>query len=405
MTQDPLREEEIGIKTLEQRVKRTKTSRSFSIGIPKESSNDELRVSLAPSGVKILVANGHKVVVETRAGDDARFSDLDYSNAGAEIASSAYDVYTKSEVIAKIAAPTEREMDLLQPNQILISALHLGNTTDHFFHHLLKKKISALGFEFIQSADGIFPIVRMMHEITGTMAMQIAAHYLESMNKGQGKLLGGISGIPAAKVTILGAGTVAEYAARIALGYGAQVYVLDTDLMKLKSMENILDRRVFTAVANENYLNMLLAESDVLIGAVNVDGDRPPCLVTDDMVYNMKAGAVVVDTVIDQGGCIATSRCTTHSNPIYIEHDVLHYCVPNIPSQVANSASYALNNVMTPFLLALGDAGSLQEAIWEVHDIRSGIYAYKGHIAKKSIGNMLGLPYRNVELLSASLDR
>lgn len=404
MIQDPLREEEIGIKTLEQRVQRTRTARSFSIGVPRESSADELRVSLAPSGVAVLVANGHKVIIERNAGEDARFTDLEYSNAGAEIVGSAHEVYNKSEVISKIAIPTEKEIDFLQPNQTLISALHLGSTSHTFFHNLLKKKINALGFEFIQSVEGIFPIVRMMHEITGTMAIQIAAHYLESLNRGQGKLLGGISGIPPAKVTILGAGTVAEYAARIALGYGAQVIVMDNDLLKLKSIENTLDRRVFTAMANETYLSEILPQSDVLIGAVNVDGDRSPCLVTEEMVSRMKSGAVIVDTMIDQGGCIATSKCTTHSNPVYIKEDVLHYCVPNIPSQVANSASYALNNVIVPFLLALGDAGSLHEAIWDVHDIRTGIYTYKGHIAKKSIGKMLGLPYRDVELLAASLD-
>lgn len=402
--QDPLHAEDLGLKTLEKRLIRNKTSRSFSIGIPKEISNDELRVCLTPSGVKVLVDNGHQVVVEKNAGKDAHFEDLAYAEVGAEIADSAYDVYQNVELIAKIASPIEKEIDLLQPNQTLISALHLGSTSHTFFHNLLKKRINALGFEFIQSADGSFPIVRMMHEITGTMSVQIAAHYLESLNKGQGKLLGGISGIPPATVAILGAGTVAEYAARIALGYGAQVFVLDTNLNKLKSIENVLDRRVMTAIANEQYLNQILGQADVLIGAVTVDGDRSPCLVTEEMVQAMKAGSVIVDTVIDQGGCIASSRCTTHSNPVYVSHDVTHYCVPNIPSQVANSASYALNNVLVPFLLALGDSGSLHEAIWDVHDIRTGLYTYKGHIAKKSIGQMLGLPYREVELLAASLD-
>lgn len=396
--------EDLGLKTLEKRLLRNKTARSFAIGIPRESSADERRISLTPGGVKVLVNNGHEVVIESKAGIDANFEDVAYSEAGASIATSAHEVFKRSEIICKIASPTEKEIDFLQSDQILISALHLGSTSHTFFHNLLKKRINALGFEFIKSADGVFPIVRMMHEITGTMAVQIAAHYLESSNKGQGKLLGGISGIPPASVAILGAGTVAEYASRIALGYGAQVYILDTDLNKLKMIENLLDRRVMTAIANEQYLSQILSISDVLIGAVNIDGDRSPCLITDEMVQAMKSGSVIVDTVIDQGGCIASSRCTTHSNPVYIKHDVTHYCVPNIPSQVANSASYALNNVLVPFLIALGDAGSLHEAIWDVHDIRTGLYTYKGHIAKKSIGEMLGLPFREVELISASLD-
>lgn len=399
---NPLETEEIGLKTLEKRLIKSESNRSLKIGLPKEISNDECRISLTPGGVSVLVANGHEIYIEQDAGKEANFTDQEYTEAGAEISLAAKDLYEKSEMILKVAPPTADEFDLLDDGHLLFSALHIGNTTEEFMNVLIDNCIAAIGYEFIQGEDKEFPVVRMMHEITGSMSVQIAAHYLEKSEHGQGTMLGGISGIPPATVVILGAGITAEYAARTALGYGAQVFVMDNNLARLRHLENALDRRIITAPANYQYLSSALSYADVVIGAAMVEGDQAPVLVSEPMVANMKQGSVIVDTVIDQGGCIATSRPTTHSDPIYTEHGIIHYCVPNIPSNVARTATYALNNVIVPYLLAIGDAGGIEECIWKNTALRNGTYVYKKHLTKKSLSKLFDIPYRDIEMLIAS---
>lgn len=399
---NPLETEKIGIQTLEKRLIKSNSKVSLKIGLPKEISNDERRISLTPGGVSVLKGNGHEVYVEKGAGDEANFLDAEYADAGAEIAYGASDLYKKSEMIVKVAPPSDEELELLEDKQILLSALHLGNATEKLMNTLIQKSITAIGYEFIKGEDKEFPIVRMMHEITGSMSVQIAAHHLEKSDGGPGIMLGGISGIPPATVVILGAGITAEYAARTALGYGAQVFVMDNDLARLRHLENALDRRIITATANYQYLSSALQYADVVIGAAMFEGERAPVLVTDTMVSNMKAGSVIVDTVIDQGGCIATSKATTHTNPIFTKHDVIHYCVPNIPSNVARTATYALNNVIVPYLLAIGDAGGIKECLWSNTALRNGTYVYKKHLTKKALSNLFDMPYREIEMLIAS---
>ncbi|MEX2435646.1 MAG: alanine dehydrogenase [Balneolaceae bacterium] len=398
----PFDSEQLGIKTLEKSLMKTKSARSLKIGLPKETSNDERRLSLTPGGVSILCANGHEIYVEKNAGIDAHFSDQDYADAGAEISYSAEDLFSKSEMIVKVAPPTKTELAWMQPNQILLSALHLGNTTHEFITTLIEKGVCAIGYEFIKSQDSQFPIVRMMHEITGSMAVQIAAHYLENNSDGQGIMLGGISGIPPATVAILGAGITGEYAARTALGYGAQVFVMDNDLSMLRQLENALDRRIITATANHQYLSTALESADVVIGAAMTEGERAPCWVTDPMVQSMKKGSVIVDTVIDQGGCVSSSRPTTHSNPVFMKYDVIHYCVPNIPSNVARTATYALNNVIVPYLIELGDAAGIHDCLWKNTALRNGTYIYKKHLTKKALADQFDMPSRDIEMLIAS---
>ncbi|WP_020403385.1 alanine dehydrogenase [Gracilimonas tropica] len=398
----PLDTEQIGLKTLEKHLMRSKSEVSLKIGLPKEISNDERRVSLTPGGVSILKANGHEIFIEKGAGEAANFSDREYADSGAEIAYSAGDIFKKSDLILKIAPLAEEEFKFLEDDQSLISALHIGSQTKKYLETLTKKSITGIGYEFIRGEDKEFPIVRMMHEITGSMSVQIAAHYLESMSGGQGIMLGGISGVPPATVVILGAGITGEYAARTALGYGAQVFVMDTDLTALRRLENALDRRIITAVANHQYLNSALKFADIIIGAAMAEGERSPCWVTEEMIMNMKSGSVVVDTVIDQGGCVATSKPTTHSNPVYTEHDVIHYCVPNIPANVPRTATYALNNVLVPYILAIGDAGGVKECLWENVALRNGTYSYKKHITKKSLAKMFDMNFREIEMLIAS---
>jgi len=375
---------------------------SLRIGIPREISNEERRVALAPGGVSALVANGHEVFIETGAGLQAHFSDRSYVDAGAELVDSPEALYSQCNLIVKVGPPVGEELGYLQEKQILISALHLGGTTPDFLMRLMELGITGIGFEFIRDPDGTLPIVRMMHEIMGSMAVQVAARYLESDEGGKGVMLGGISGVPPSTVVIIGAGVVGEWAARTAVAYGAHVIVLDTDLSALRQVEHFLDRRITTAMANEQYLRQAIQSADVVIGAAMSDGQRAPLLVTEDMVRAMKPGSVIVDAVIDQGGCIETSKPTTHSEPTYRMYDVIHYCVPNMPSNAARTATYALTNVIVPYLIQIGEAGSINEALWRNAGLRNGAYVYRRHLTKKSLATMFGMPHRDIELLIAS---
>ena len=389
----------LGLQTMEQTLSYQKSQVSLKIGLPRERSNDETRLCLTPSGVGVLVANGHQVYIETNAGLLAHFSDQAYSEAGAQVVSTVAELYQKADLIVKVAPPEPEEVALLREQHILISALHLGAVRGDFFQSLFDRGVTGIGFEFIRDEDGTFPIVRMIHEITGSLAIQVASRYLESAHEGQGILLGGISGVPPATVVILGAGIIGEYAARTALGYGAQVFVLDNDLIALRRLENALDRRIVTAMANQQYLTNSLTFADVVIGAVMEEGKRAPVWVTESMVQRMKPGSVIVDTVIDQGGCLATSRPTTHSRPVYRECNVVHYCVPNMPARVARTGTYALNNVLMPYLIAIGDAGSIHDALWSNAALRNGTYLYKKHITQKMLQANLNLPYRDIQMM------
>lgn len=391
-----------GLLTMEKPAPAGDKHTSLRIGVPAETSNEERRVALAPSGVAALVANGHEVYVEKSAGTQAHFADGEYSEAGSEIVESASQLYSKCNLIVKVGPPVGDELNLLQEKQILISALHLGHTTPEFLKQLMDLRITGIGFEFIRDPDGTLPIVRMMHEIMGSMSVQIASRYLESSEGGKGIMLGGISGVPPSTVVILGAGVVGEWAARTALGYGSHVIVLDTDLSALRSLEHYLDRRITTAMASTQYLRQAVLTADVVIGAIMADGARSPLLVTEEMVRSMRPGTVIVDAVIDQGGCIETSRPTTHSSPTYRKHGVIHYCVPNMPSNAARTATYALTNVIVPYLLQIGEAGSINEALWRNVGLRNGTYVYRRHLTKKSLATMFGMPHRDIELLIAS---
>ncbi len=393
---------EAGVLTMEKPDHVSERRRSMTIGIPREISNEERRVSLSPGGVATLVANGHKVCVEHDAGKQAHFGDTEYSEAGAEILDSAEEIYHRCGLIVKVGPPAGNEMSYLRERQVLISALHLGDTSAAFLKRLMDLGITGIGYEFIRDSDGTLPIVRMMHEIMGSMAVQIAARYLESGEGGKGVMLGGISGVPPTNVVILGAGVVGEWAARTALGFGAHVVVLDTDLGALRKLEHYLDRSITTAMATQQYIRSAVLSADVIIGAAMSAGQRSPVLVTEEMVSGMRPGAVVVDAMIDQGGCIETSRPTTHSHPTFRVHDVIHYCVPNMPSNAARTATYSLSNVLVPYLLSIGDVASINDALWNNVGLRSGTYVYRRHLTKKSLASMFGMAHRDIELLIAS---
>lgn len=301
------------------------------IGIPRETTLQENRVALVPHSVATLVAHGHKVVVEAGAGEKARFSDHDYSEAGAEIAHTREAVF-QAEVLLKVAPPTLEEIDLMRPNQVVVSPIHLPLLNQEYITKLQKKRVIALAMEYIRDDQTrMYPIVHVMSEIAGISAILIAADLLATARGGKGVLLGGIAGVPPAKVVILGAGVVAEFATRTALGLGAEVRIFDNNVYKLMRLQNQVGRQLHTSVVNPVHLKEQLLNADVAIGAIHSPQGRSPILVSVDIVQRMKPGSVIVDVSIDQGGCFETSEATTHDKPTFLKHGVIHYCVPNIP--------------------------------------------------------------------------
>lgn len=376
---------------------------SLNIGIPREISFQENRVSLVPDDVALLVNHGHQILIETGAGKNANFQDNDYSEAGARIAYSPEELYKNADLILKVAPPSLQEIEYMQPKQTLLSTLQLPAQPENFLRKLLEKKITALAFEWIKDEDGVFPVIRSMGEIAGGTSILIAAEYLSNVNNGQGAILGGISGVAPTEVVIIGAGTVGEYAARAALGLGATVKVFDNSVYRLRRLQNSIGTRVFTSIIQPRVLAKHLRTCDVAIGALRASGGRTPLVVTEEMIAEMKVGAVIVDVSIDQGGCFETSKVTNHTQPVFRKHGVIHYCVPNIASRVARTASYALSTIFTPILQQMGDEGGLPNMIRDHTGVRSGVYLYNGILTKKYLGDLYNLPSKDIELLLAAM--
>lgn len=373
----------------------------LTIGIPRETSFQERRVALVPESVALLVNNGHEVIVETNAGKDSNFQDHDYSEAGARIVYSPEDVF-KSEFILKVAPPSLEEINMMTGRQTLISALHLPVQKQETFRALSNKRITAIAWDYIKDEIDVFPVVRAMGEIAGNTAVLIAAEYLSHASGGQGLMFGGISGVKPTEVVILGAGTVAEFAARAALGLGASVKIFDNNTYRLRRIQNDLGTRLWTNTISPSELRTALNTADVAIGAIHSKSGRTPIVVTEDMVSNMKYGSVIVDISIDQGGCFETSRVTTHDKPTYKEHGVIHYCVPNIASRVSRTASYALSNIFAPVLLALGDEGGIANQVKNSEGFRHGVYMYNGTLTNQDVADMFDLPWKDLNLLIAA---
>ncbi len=372
------------------------------IGIPKEISMQENRVALVPEAVQLLVNNGHRVVVETNAGKASNFLDNEYSEAGAEIAFSAKEVY-QADILLKVEPVADEEMDYLKPKQVLISAMQLNVQPKNYIKNLMAKKVSAIAWDYIADEDRVLPIVRSMGEIAGTSAVLIAAEYLMNQ-KGQGIMLGGITGVSPTQVVIIGAGTVGEFAARAALGLGADVRVFDNSISKLRRLQNAIGQRVSTSAIQPKVLLKALMRADVAIGAVRTISGRTPCYVSDEMVQQMKSGSVIVDISIDQGGCFETSRVTTIDKPVYKKHDIIHYCVPNVASLVSRTASHALSNVMAPLVLQMGDEGGVEDMIRNHVGVQNGVYLYNGTLTNKYLGESLNLPCKDLKLLLAAFN-
>lgn len=372
------------------------------IGIPREIIIQENRVALVPSSVATLVANGHRIILESGAGEKSNYTDNDYSEAGAEIAYSAKHVY-EANIILKVAPPILEEIDLMHPGQILISPLQLPIINAEYINKLKHKRVIALAMEYIKDDAGTFPVVRIMSELAGLSAILTAAELLANTSGGKGVLLGGISGVPPAKVIIFGAGIVAEYATRAALGLGAEVRIFENDIYKLKRIQNQVGRPLFTSAINMHVLERELVMADVVIGAIHSKSGRTPVLVSEDMVMKMKPGSVIVDVSIDQGGCIATSRVTSLDEPTFIQHDVIHYCVPNIASKFSRTASVAVSNILMPILLKAGNGGGSLENLFSTNlGLRHGIYIYKGCLTNEYLGQRFQIKSTDLDLLITS---
>lgn len=367
------------------------------IGIPKEISFQERRICLTPDAVNSLVAHGHRVMIEAGAGESSSYSDKEYSDAGAEITQDTKKVLG-CPMLLKVEPPTVDEIELMNPQTIVISAIQLKTRKKEYFEALNKKKITALAFEFIKDDDGSFPAVKSLSEIAGTASILVAAELMINNHLGKGLLFGNITGVPPTEVVIIGAGTVGEFAAKTAIGLGASVKVFDNSITKLRRLQNNLTHRIFTSTIQPKALLKALRRCDVAIGAMK-GKDRSPVVVTETMVEHMKKGAVVVDVSIDTGGCFETSEITTHEKPTFVKNNVIHYCVPNIPSRYSKTASLSISNIITPYLLQIADDGGIETAIRCNSGLKHGVYFYHGILTNKAIGDWFGISSSDINLI------
>ncbi|SFF40059.1 alanine dehydrogenase [Flavobacterium xueshanense] len=367
------------------------------IGIPKETSYQERRICLTPDAVNSLTYHGHRVMIEAGAGLSSSYTDKEYSDAGAQITNDTKKVFS-CPMILKVEPATLAEIEMMNPQTILLSAIQLKTRKKTYFEALTKKKITALAFEYIKDEDGTYPAVKSLSEIAGTASILIAAELMITNEFGKGLLFGNITGVPPTDVVILGAGTVGEFAAKTAIGLGASVKVFDNSITKLRRLQNNLNQRIFTSTIQPKALLKALRRCDVAIGAMR-GKERCPVIVTETMVEHMKNGAVIVDVSIDTGGCFETSEVTSHEKPTFIKNNVLHYCVPNIPSRYSKTASLSISNIISPYLMKIAEDGGIESAIRCDKGLKNGVYMYHGILTNCSIGEWFDLPYNDINLI------
>ncbi len=367
------------------------------VGVPKEVKDHEARVGLVPSGVATLTEAGHRVLVETQAGTGSSLPDKEYADAGAEILASAAEVWNKSELVVKVKEPQPGEYGFFRPELILFTYLHLAPLPE-LTRKLLDSKISSVAYETIRERDGSLPLLTPMSEVAGRMAVQVGAQYLEKPNGGRGILLGGVPGVAPANVVILGGGVVGHQSAKMAVGLGAHVTIIDRNMDRLRQLDDIYSSQVVTLASNSLTIRETLRQADLVIGAVLIPGASAPRLVRRDMVQAMRKGAVMVDVAIDQGGCFETSHATTHTDPVYFVDGVLHYCVSNMPAAVPHTSTFALTNATFPYLAELCAKG-LERACQENAAIREGMNTYRGHITYPGVAESQGLAWKELTAL------
>lgn len=370
------------------------------IGVPKEIKEDEYRVALIPPGVRELKEHGHRVLIQQGAGEGCRISDDEYRAVGGEMILDAAEIYSRSDMIMKVKELLKEEYELVKESQIIFAYLHLAPAAE-LTATLLERKVIGIAYETIQSPDGSLPLLAPMSEVAGRMAVQVGAHFLEKTQGGRGVLLGGVPGVQRGRVTVIGAGTVGRAATKIAVGMGAQVCILDVNRARLEHMDDLYGNRVTTLISNLENISSSLRESHLVIGGVLIPGARAPRLITRDMVRAMKSGAVIVDVAIDQGGCVETSRPTTHHDPTFVVDGVIHYCVANMPGAVARTSTFALTNMTLPYALNLANQG-FTKAILSDACLEKGVNVYKGAVTHESVAHALGYSYSPLrQLLSA----
>jgi alanine dehydrogenase len=361
------------------------------IGVPKEIKDKENRVGMVVAGVRALTEAGHEVWVQKDAGLGAEIRNEDYERVGAKIIEDAQSIWSSSDMIVKVKEPLPEEYPLMQEGQILYTYLHLANEKD-LTMALMEKGVTAIAYETIQAPDGTLPLLTPMSEVAGRMATQIGAHYLQKDQDGRGVLLGGVPGVERARVTVIGVGVAGYNAAKIAIGMGAQVHLIDRNIKRLAHLEDIFQDRPITLHSNAENVEYSVTHSDLVIGAVLVPGARAPKLVSKDMIEKMKPGSVVVDIAVDQGGCIETCRPTSHSKPIYKINGVTHYCVPNMPGAVARTSTFALTNVTTRYAVEIAQHG-IKNALERNPELQSGMNVIQGKLVYKQVADDLDLPY------------
>ncbi len=374
-----------------------KQKRELFIGIPKENHYQEQRICLTPDAVNAITAHGHRVLIESGAGEGSHFSDADYTNAGGEVSRDTKKVFG-CPLLLKVEPPTPAEIEMMHPQATIISALQIKTQDKGYFEHLAKKRITAIAFEYIKDEDGKYPAVRSLSEIAGISSVLIASELLAATNDGNGLMFGNISGVPPIEVVIIGAGTVGEFAARSAIGLGGNVKIFDNSLTKLRNIQSNLRQTVYTSTIQPKNLLKSLKRCDVAIGAVR-GTDRAPVVVSKTMVEHMKKGAVIIDVSIDMGGCFETSEITSHNKPTFEKYGVIHYGVPNIPSRYPKTATVSISNIFTPYLLKLGEEGGLENSLRFDKGLRNGLYMYHGILTNKSVGEWFGLQYSDINFL------
>jgi alanine dehydrogenase len=367
------------------------------VGLPKEIKDNEYRVGLTPAGVRALSDAGHQVIAETRAGEGSGFEDALYQKAGARIIDSADDVWARAEMIVKVKEPIEPEYPRMREGQLLFTYLHLAPDRE-LTNQLLKRKVTGIAYETITDRRGGLPLLTPMSEVAGRMAIQVGAHYLEKMAGGRGILLGGVPGVPAARVVIIGGGVVGTNAAKIAVGMGAYVTIIDNNLERLRELDDIFLSKISTLASSAYMIHDAISNADLIIGAVLVPGAAAPRLVTRNMLKDVPNGAVIVDVAVDQGGCIETTHPTTHSNPTFYVEGVLHYCVANMPGAVPRTSTFALTNATLPYTLKLANQGFF-EAIRSDQGLKAGVNTYAGHCTYQAVAEAQGLAYTSIDAL------
>jgi alanine dehydrogenase len=366
------------------------------VGVPKEIKDRENRVAVTPAGVAEYVARGHQVVVEQGAGDGSAFAAEEYAAAGATLVAEHAEVFARADMICKVKEPVPEEYDLLRPDQLLFTYLHLA-ADEPLTRALMRNRVKSLAYETVQLDSGSLPLLTPMSEVAGRMAVQVGAHYLERTYGGRGMLLGGVPGVPGANVVVLGGGVVGTNAAQIALGMGANVTILDRNVERLRFLDLVLHGRVHTLASNSQNIAAAVREADVLIGGVLIAGAKAPKLVSREMIATMRPGSVVIDVAIDQGGCIATAKPTSHSDPTYLVDGVIHYCVTNMPGAVPRTSTLALSNVTLPYGLELADHG-LEEAIRQDPALAKGVNVLNGRITYQAVAEAFGLEYTPLDV-------